>query len=283
MLRILLQRGITTAAVSRRLDAMVDQTLRISIDRGDHGLHSTDVIPTTAPEDRGDVISSRPRVSAYRGREGPSAAPHHVGARPAPRRNFLVVSMWTAAVLASAALSAATVGETRFVPWSGAAPKSIVLDDLSGNQIGLDALRGRVVLVHFFATWCEPCQAELTALQAFAARHEQHALSVVAIDVGEADMRVRRLVATIGFDRPVLLDRDRAVAKAWGVSALPTTVVLDNDSTPCLVAEGDLDWSSDAATAPVSALMSDKPRNGSADRNAGAADDEPNTVTEKSP
>jgi thiol-disulfide isomerase/thioredoxin len=168
------------------------------------------------------------------------------------------------------AVSPASSAETRLVPWTGAAPPAFALDDLAGNRITLGNSPGRVVLVHFFATWCEPCRAELGALRDFAARHGEHALTVLAVDVGEVDVRVRRFVATIAFDRPVLLDRDRAVAKAWGISALPTTVVLDGERTPRLVAEGDLDWTSDAVTAALAPLLAEQASAATAIGGAGA-------------
>ena len=68
-------------------------------------------------------------------------------------------------------------------------------------------------------------------------------LAIVAIDVAEVDLRVRAFFEKIPVDFAVLLDRDRAVSKAWGVSALPTTFVLDANLAPKLFVEGDLDWS----------------------------------------
>lgn len=175
------------------------------------------------------------------------------------------------AVPLAAGIAAASAGtaETRLVPWTTGAPPAFTLDDLSGNRVALDDAPGRVVLVHFFATWCEPCRTELDALRDFAARHEAHVLTVLAIDVGEVDARVRRFVATTPFDRPVLLDRDRAVAKAWGISALPTTVALDAGRTPRLVAEGDLDWNSDAVTRALTPLLAGEALNTKASGGAG--------------
>jgi thiol-disulfide isomerase/thioredoxin len=100
---------------------------------------------------------------------------------------------------------------------------------------------GRVVLVHFFATWCEPCRGELTSLNALVARRSD-VLSVLAVNVAEVPARVRRFLETTAVDFPVLLDADRAVTKAWGVSILPTTFILDRSLVPRLWVEGDLDW-----------------------------------------
>lgn len=68
-------------------------------------------------------------------------------------------------------------------------------------------------------------------------------LAVVAIDVAEIDLKVRAFFEKNPADFAVLLDRDRAIARSWKISALPSTVVLDPDLSPRLFVEGDLDWS----------------------------------------
>lgn len=97
------------------------------------------------------------------------------------------------------------------------------------------------MLVHFFATWCEPCREELPALVRLAKRGAP-ALTVVAISVAEVDSRVQRFIEPMAVSFPVLLDRDRAVAKAWRVSSLPTTFVLNGRLEPKLVVETDYAW-----------------------------------------
>jgi thiol-disulfide isomerase/thioredoxin len=115
------------------------------------------------------------------------------------------------------------------------------LHDLDGKDVPLKTFKGRTVLVHFFATWCEPCREELPALNRFLKRSGPNA-SVVAISVAEADPRVKRFFDATPVDFPVLLDRDRAVAKSWKISALPTTYVLDANMKPMLVVEADFAW-----------------------------------------
>jgi thiol-disulfide isomerase/thioredoxin len=100
---------------------------------------------------------------------------------------------------------------------------------------------GRVVLVHFFATWCEPCREELASLNELVARRSGD-LSVLAVNVAEVPLRVRHFLATTPVTFPVVLDTDRAVTKAWGVNILPTTFILDRSLAPRLWVEGDLDW-----------------------------------------
>ncbi|MCO5130274.1 MAG: TlpA family protein disulfide reductase [Xanthobacteraceae bacterium] len=131
---------------------------------------------------------------------------------------------------------------------------SFSLDDLRGAPRELQGFRGNVVLLHFFATWCEPCVREIASLQRLGATSRDRPLKVVAIDVAEVDLRVRAFFEKQPVDFPVLLDRDRAVTKAWRVSALPSTYVLAPDLTPRLFIAGDLDWSRPDVLATIEAL-----------------------------
>jgi thiol-disulfide isomerase/thioredoxin len=119
---------------------------------------------------------------------------------------------------------------------------SFALDDLAGARHDLSNAPGRIVLVHFFATWCEPCREELPALQRLIERSENSSLAIFAISVGEPDERVRRFFETMPLKIPVVLDRDRGVAKAWRIQTLPTTYVLDRELEPRLMVEGEFEW-----------------------------------------
>jgi peroxiredoxin len=116
------------------------------------------------------------------------------------------------------------------------------LDDLNRRAVSLADQQGEIVLVHFFATWCEPCREELPALNRLVARSDPGKLRVLTISVAEVDVRVRNFVDKLPVNFPVLLDRDRSVARAWNVSALPTTFILDRNLKPRLFVERDYDW-----------------------------------------
>jgi peroxiredoxin len=125
--------------------------------------------------------------------------------------------------------------------WTAGAQPTFSLPNTTGANVALEAARGRVVLVHFFATWCEPCREELPALNRLAAR-AGGSVKVLAIAVADAERSVQRFFATTPVDFPILLDRDRAVAKAWNVATLPTTFVLDGSLQPKFVVETDFAW-----------------------------------------
>jgi len=125
--------------------------------------------------------------------------------------------------------------------WSGGGQSAFSLPTIGGAAAALEAARGHAVLVHFFATWCELCREELPALNRLAAR-AGGSVTVLAIAVADADRSVQRFFATTPVDFPILLDRDRAVAKAWNVATLPTTFVLDASLQPKFVVETDFAW-----------------------------------------
>lgn len=154
--------------------------------------------------------------------------------------------------------SAAAEDPRRLVPAPNLTPPSFSLDRLDGASVALADQRGSPVLVHFFATWCEPCKAEFATLAHLAARRPQ--LKILVINVGEPPVRVRTFAMTEQIALPILLDADRKVTKAWQVGVLPTTFVLDEDLTARLSVEGDLDWSRDDIVAAIDAVTIEKPK-----------------------
>ena len=137
--------------------------------------------------------------------------------------------------------TSANAGSAELIALDGESRPLFALPDLSGASIDLSGQRGRVVVLHFFATWCEPCREELPALRRLAERAAPD-LGVLAVSVGEPDLRVRRFAETVPLNFPVLLDRDSAVARSWQIVSLPTTYVLDRDLRPSHLAESGYPW-----------------------------------------
>lgn len=162
---------------------------------------------------------------------------------------------------APAAETAVDGAGAALVAWTVAATPPLTLPALAAAgaetlvapaPAGLDAVRDRVVVVHFFATWCEPCREELASLSRLVRRRPDD-ITVLAVDVGEVPVRVHRFLAAAPVDFPVLIDADRQAAAAWGVRALPTSFVLGRGLAPRGKVVGDLDWSAPPVTAALAA------------------------------
>lgn len=162
-------------------------------------------------------------------------------------------------ILSFAALSLAFAcskvhGSERLEPWPGRALPPFSLESLDGHTVTLASHRGTPLLIHYFATWCIPCRRELPALAALASRFPASQLKIFAISVAEPDVRVRRFFEALPVPFPILLDRQRAVARQWAVDVLPTTILLDAGLQPRLFVEGEFDWGSEAAADAVRSL-----------------------------
>ncbi len=136
------------------------------------------------------------------------------------RRRFLRAGLATAALgLAGPARAGMKVGDR---------PKAVTLADLTGRQVSFpDAYGGKVVVVHFWATWCPPCLREIEALEALFGLYRERGLAPVSINVGETKAVVMEALAGRTVSYPILLDADSTVARLYGVTGIPTTFVLE--------------------------------------------------------
>jgi cytochrome c biogenesis protein CcmG/thiol:disulfide interchange protein DsbE len=101
--------------------------------------------------------------------------------------------------------------------------------DLQGVTVSLSALRGSVVLLNVWATWCEPCREELPELARLAARHRERGLVVIGVSVDglKAQDELRRLVDASGVTYPILLDPRSTIVPKLKIVGFPTTVLID--------------------------------------------------------
>jgi thiol-disulfide isomerase/thioredoxin len=128
-------------------------------------------------------------------------------------------------------------------PWPASKPTPRV--DVPGLRLA--DLRGRVVLLNFWASWCEPCRSEMPSLEAAAQRLAPGGLRVIAVNFKESDAAIQRYTQTSPLGLPIARDAEGAVAKSFGVSIFPTTVAIARNGRAAFTVVGAVDWSSDPA------------------------------------
>ncbi len=102
------------------------------------------------------------------------------------------------------------------------------LKDLKGKTYKLSELRGKIVLVNFWATWCPPCRAEMPDLDAIYTHFQPQGLVVLSIS-DENAFKVASYIAPSGYHPPVLLDEGGKVAKQFHIDGIPKTFVFDRE------------------------------------------------------
>lgn len=153
-------------------------------------------------------------------------------------------------------LGGSALAQFQKTPWPAAkAAPTLELLDLQGQRWTSDSLKGRAVVLNFWATWCPPCKEELPSLQTL---HEIGGGDpvVIGVNVRETASHVRRYLAATGMNFPVVLDPRSELAKQWGVTAFPTTVLIGPDGRARWRVVGEVDWSGREAAQWIGALSS---------------------------
>jgi peroxiredoxin len=113
----------------------------------------------------------------------------------------------------------------------GTPAPALRLEGLDGGRVDLAALRGRPVVVNFWATWCDPCVREFPLLRQAAATHRPDRLAVVGVLVNDRPAAGRAFVRRHHATWPVGIDPDAAAAGRWGAVGLPHTFFIRPDGT----------------------------------------------------
>ncbi|MBC8056873.1 MAG: TlpA family protein disulfide reductase [Rhizobiales bacterium] len=161
-----------------------------------------------------------------------------------------------AGVAATLALPMAAHAAHVVRPWPAARPTpALLLTDLEDKTWALAALKGRPVVLNFWASWCEPCRAEMPSLELLQARHEKAGLLVLSVNYKETVPKIRRFLEVVPFALPILLDHDGDAASAWTPRVFPTTVLIDRSGAAQRSVIGELDWLGDTARGLIEPLL----------------------------
>jgi thiol-disulfide isomerase/thioredoxin len=133
--------------------------------------------------------------------------------------------------------------------------------DSSGTETGVEAYRGKVVLVNLWATWCTPCIAELPSLEQLQLKYGELGLQVlpIALDrdkdaaAAEAFMKEKKITQLTSWQ-----DKNRVVVGKWGFEGVPTSILLDRKGGIIKVFEGPFIWDKGEPLEAVKAALAER-------------------------
>lgn len=129
----------------------------------------------------------------------------------------------------SATPAAATTGGRRPSPREHFLAPDFTLPTLDGGEVTLSSLRGEVVIINLWTSWCPPCREEMPAIEQVYRQYQDKGLEVLAVNstFQDDERAAAAFVQELGLTFPVLLDRDGAVSRRYQLQALPTTFFVD--------------------------------------------------------
>lgn len=150
---------------------------------------------------------------------------------------------------------AADTAAARFVPWSRPETPALSLRDLEGRTHTLDDYRGKVLLLNFWATWCEPCKDEMPSIVRLHQTLAGRSFEVLTINFGESPSRVQEFFTRERLKLRALLDPNKDAARAWRVRVLPASFLVAADGRVRFSVIGEIDWATPTAVHTVRELL----------------------------
>jgi len=133
----------------------------------------------------------------------------------------------------------------------------LALPTLDGRRMTLEDHAGKLVVLNFWATWCEPCTAEMPTLEALWQQYRTRGLVVlgVSVDRGASRAVIEPYLKHHRLTFPILLDPDMRTARAWRASGLPATFIVKPGGEVAGVATGAREWNSAEMRALLETLL----------------------------
>ena len=140
--------------------------------------------------------------------------------------------------------------------WKGnptAPPIDLMTTD--GAPLSLQSLRGKVVLVNFWATWCEPCLREMPSLQRLRDLLHADGFEVLAVNYQEGPARINGFMEKMKLTLPVVRDTDGGVARTWRARIFPANYLVDRAGNIRYSMDGAADWTSPPLVSTIRTLL----------------------------
>ncbi|MFB4162883.1 thiol-disulfide oxidoreductase ResA [Alteribacillus sp. JSM 102045] len=119
-------------------------------------------------------------------------------------------------------------GEESAIEEGDTAP-NFILTTMEGEQIELEDLRGQGVFLNFWGTYCPPCVDEMPYMDNQYQDFKERGVEILAVNVGESDLAIKRFVDRLGLTYPILKDKNKNVMDRYGIGPLPSTYLIDEN------------------------------------------------------
>lgn len=120
---------------------------------------------------------------------------------------------------------------------SGKAP-NFTLKSRSGTNIKLSELRGEVVMLNFWASWCGPCRQEMPLLEKIHKKYKRLGFTLLGVNVEENSSAAKNYLKDVKVSFPILFDNTNKTSKLYDVSAMPTTILIDRNGNKRFIHKG---------------------------------------------
>ena len=175
------------------------------------------------------------------------------------KRRFLwaLCPVMLVVALLAAALAGCSRGEPPAAPEVkvGAPAPDFALKTLDGTEVRLSDLRGKVVFVNLWATWCPPCRKELPTMVRFYREYRDRGVEILAVSEDRDPRAVRKAVGRYGITFPVLLDENKRVYNLYRATGVPETHLIDRQGIIRHTVIGPFDWTAPEVARAVEALL----------------------------
>jgi thiol-disulfide isomerase/thioredoxin len=121
-------------------------------------------------------------------------------------------------------------------------PVDFILADPAGRSVRLSDLKGKVVFINFWTTWCGACRIEMPAMQGLHEHLKDRDFVMLAVDLQEPPEQVKRYLDIYKLTFTALLDKDGEVSRSFGIRSIPTTFIIDKQGALIGMALGPRDW-----------------------------------------
>lgn len=155
------------------------------------------------------------------------------------------------------ALLVATLAASASALDEGTRAPEIGLSDFDGQRVSMRSLRGRVVLVDFWASWCGPCAEEMPVLERLHTRYASQGLTIVAVSQDQREELARRFMEEHPVSFRVVHDGEHAVARRYGPPRMPTSYLIDRRGVVRHIHAGFRQADADVLEAEVRALLAE--------------------------